>query len=55
MKKDKLGRFLITIGKVIALTSVLLSILKIIPINGIIQWSMLVVAIIFIFIGNNLS
>lgn len=40
------------LGKIIALTSVVLFMLKMIPANGIIQWSMLLVAIILIFIGN---
>ncbi|HIX29076.1 MAG TPA: hypothetical protein H9858_05210 [Candidatus Blautia stercoravium] len=52
MKKDKLGKFLSILGKIIALTSVVLFMLKMIPANGIIQWSMLLVAIILIFIGN---
>lgn len=44
MKKDKLGKFLSILGKIIALTSVVLFMLKMIPANGIIQWSMLLVA-----------
>lgn len=42
MKKDKLGKFLSILGKIIALTSVVLFMLKMIPANGIIQWSMFV-------------
>ena len=36
MKKDKLGKFLSILGKIIALTSVVLFMLKMIPANGII-------------------
>ena len=51
-KNGELGKFLSILGKIIALTSVVLFMLKMIPANGIIQWSMLLVAIILIFIGN---
>ena len=35
MKKDKLGKFLSILGKIIALTSVVLFMLKMIPANGV--------------------
>ena len=55
MNKSKLGKNLTLLGQVIGVSFGIMTICRIIPPNGIILWSALIIAIALIFIGKYIS
>jgi len=49
------GKLIYNIGKIIAIVSSVAAILRIIPMNGTIQWSGLIVAILLILLGKRVE
>lgn len=50
--EKKSNEILMNFGKIIAILSAILGIIHIIPMNGILQWAMLLSGIIFIILGK---
>lgn len=55
MNKENLSKYILNSGKIIAILSALLAFTNTIPTNGVLQWTMLIIALIFIVLGKKLE